>query len=204
MSLIDTLLKYKKSDTVFIIGGGNSINKYLPDASILANKDIISCNVAYKLFPNSIKIFLDEKFFHQFKEDLIKLPAPLVSSNIKKLPHYIDNNVMCFLKAHKGIISKDDNMLYGANTGHAAVNLAYLMGYKKIVLLGFDLNCADTKTHYHNEYKTPTNIDRYRKNFIPDFMKLAEMEKELGINIYNINKESALKCFKFAELSEFL
>ena len=56
---------------VAIIGGGPSLLKVLPDASILLNRPVISTNNAYTLFPNSIVChFADRPWWMWHKEKL--------------------------------------------------------------------------------------------------------------------------------------
>ena len=53
--LINHLIENEKTeDTVFIIGGGPSVSKYLPDPRVLDDHDVICTNNAYKLFPDAM------------------------------------------------------------------------------------------------------------------------------------------------------
>ena len=90
------------------------------------------------------------------------------------------------------------------DTGHQAIALAYNIGFKKIVLIGFDMNPQTKQTHWHNEHKTPTNTHMYEHTMIPGLERMAKELANTDVRVYNINRESNLKCFEFADLEEFL
>ena len=51
-----------------------------------------------------------------------------------------------------GFGSNISEFSHGENSGHCGIQLALLLGYKKIYLLGFDLN-TDGQTHFHQSYR---------------------------------------------------
>lgn len=60
--------------------------------------------------------------------------------------------------------------LRGLDSGFAALNLAYLRGYKRIGLLGFDFKWDNGKSHFHEGYaaqnkKTPMMLERWALAF---------------------------------------
>jgi len=208
---IGDLIKNKKtSDTVFIIGGGPSLLKYLPDTSILDKKDIICTNNAYKLFPNAMITHFADRAWYEWhikpKHDILnKFYGSITTCALSQRGFWTNTNVECFAKGDpKGGISKDIEKLNGNNAGNQAINLAVHMRYKTIVLLGFDLDASSKKTHWHSEHERPTNVGNYDNGMIPGFEKIPQFERELGFKVYNINKESKLRCFEFIDLNEIL
>ena len=208
--LTDRLKQKKTSDICFIIGGGPSLLKYLPDTSVLKNKDVIVTNNAYKLFPDAMVLHFADKAWYEWhtkpKHDFLnKFSGTITTCALAQKGFWDKSRIFCFFKGDtKGGISKDTDKLNGNNAGHQAINIAVHLGYKKIVLIGFDLDASNRKTHWHNEHERPTNVGNYEFSMIPGFEKIVPYQKELDFKIYNINKESKLKCFEFADLQEFI
>lgn len=204
--MIEDLKSKKTSDTVFIIGGGNSILKYLPDPSILFGKDIICTNNAYMLYPEAmILFFMDKKWFIEHEEKIKeKFKGITITADTYAKNFFFEKGVNYVFSrgADKGI-STNPNTIYGTNSGHMAINIAVLMGYKKIVLLGFDMNPTATQLHYHSGHSRPSNTDRYRTHFLPGMKSVASAQESLGFKVYNINRDSCIKDFEFADLQTF-
>ena len=79
--------------------------------------------------------------------------------------------------------------------------LAIALGYSNIALLGYDLkiNTEKNKTHWHDGYSHQTNINYEKQKmfkFIKNFNDISNMLTINGINIINLNPDSALKCFE--------
>jgi len=80
-------------------------------------------------------------------------------------------------------LSTDKNIIHqGENSGYQAINLAYHLGVKRILLLGYDMG-YEGQRHFFGEHPQPlgqsSDYPKLRKNFstiIPD---------EYGIEIYN-------------------
>ena len=76
------------------------------------------------------------------------------------------------------------------------MNLAYLLGAKRIILLGYDMGNSIDKSHFHDGYPTnKTNNSIYVNNFIPAFEALYPLLKNSGIEVYNASIKSKLTVF---------
>jgi hypothetical protein len=88
---------------------------------------------------------------------------------------------------------------FGGNSGYQAINLAFLFGAKKIVLLGFDMKKDGEKVHffgnhpYHQRGQGPSDwtMDRWRFNFD----QLAKDLASEGVEVINATRKTALTCF---------
>jgi uncharacterized Rossmann fold enzyme len=99
----------------------------------------------------------------------------------------------------------NNNTLTGNNAGQQAIGLAYLIGFKTIVLIGFDMDSTAKETHWHSEHKRPVvNKDIYNKTMIPSMNRMAIDLKQKNVEVFNINRESKLSCFPFSDLKQFL
>ena len=170
----------RNTDEVYIVGGGTSLKGF--DFSNLIGTDIIAVNKSIEDVPNATCFLTmdytlltsNQKKFNF--EDIL----PKSQNNVFVLNQCEDGRIVkrgnCFVDTkfnytywdlHKfsHIISSkqviDEKRGFGAtlssfanggNSGFCATQLAILMGYKKIHLLGIDLNIQKNKTHYHEGY----------------------------------------------------
>ena len=97
-----------------------------------------------------------------------------------------------------------DKIHFGNNSGYQAINLAYLLGAKSIILVGYDMKRIAGKLHffgehpYHKPHQSPTNevMQRWCRNFI----QLAADLKQEGVEVYNATRDTALTAFELKEL----
>ena len=94
----------------------------------------------------------------------------------------------------------------GGNSGYQAVNLAGLMGAKRIILLGFDMQPVKGKTHFFGDHppQLVTETSTYRDQFIPAFRTIAPELAKRGIEVLNCTEGSALDAFPMAQLNDVL
>jgi hypothetical protein len=101
----------------------------------------------------------------------------------------------------KPTLSRDiKNGIYStSNSGSGAIMLAIALGFNIIHLLGFDLSIDDKneKTHWHSGYfrQEPSQTKRKLNEFIKCFETVSDLIKSTDIEIYNLNKNSALEVF---------
>lgn len=107
----------------------------------------------------------------------------------------------------------------GANGGYQAVNLAYLFGARRIVLVGYDMMMTYGLSHWHGEhpeglgtlpaagYKTFAASgagDGRFVDWIDRFRDLAYDLREDGVRVANASIETALPWFRRAPLESAL
>lgn len=93
---------------------------------------------------------------------------------------------------------------FGSNSGYQAVNLAYLLGAKKIILLGYDMQTDGDQVHffgkhpYHQRSGSPSNS--LMKDWCEKFVALARDLKLEGVEVINATRKTALTAFDHQEL----
>ena len=162
-----------KTDVCFVVGGGPSLNGF--DFSELNGFDTIAVNKAVEFIQNpTYFITTDYSYF-------IKASLPLDKIKQKtRHTYFVANLSHPYMEYKNGqVVDTRRNFIYedlykytgviesynkkefgdtlqafshGDNSGHCGIQLALLLGYKKIYLLGFDLN-SDGQTHFHNSYR---------------------------------------------------
>lgn len=199
----------------YIIGGGPSLEKQwdwlLPR---LKGKLTIGINRAHEKFNPTIIFGTDPKFINWVQMGKYGEPARvnwekttaykvwLCASNYS-LPKdvYI---LKCFGGYHKALQSfplvMEEGIGHGNNSGYGALNLAACLGANPIYLLGYDMKRDGNKTNWHDghpEQKGEHVPACFKKHFIS---AVKELNKK-GIEVINLNPDSALGCFPKAEMS---
>lgn len=94
-----------------------------------------------------------------------------------------------------------DKIHFGANSGYQMVNLAYLFGAKKIILLGFDMKRGENKkSHWHGDHPGALNKSMPINKWIQNFNPLASDLKAEGVTVINATRDSDLECFERQKL----
>lgn len=96
--------------------------------------------------------------------------------------------------AHNGKIA------HGQNSGYQAINLAYLFGATKIVLIGYDCKYGDDgKRHWFgNHPKGWSNANRCEA-WLNNFKSLAS---EIPVDVVNCSLDTAIKSFRMGKLED--
>lgn len=187
---------------VFIIGGGNSLEHF--DWNLLRDKNTIGCNDAFKRGHKICKICIlgDPLWFQSFKRELVRYKG-IVFTNSSQLQK--TNLPWLWTMPRKFYGLYKDALGWNSNTGAVAVNLALLLGAKRIFLLGFDMHLSkDGKSNWHQNRIDKPNERIYSK-FLEGFKKLAIdlKEKFPDVEVINITDDSSLNLFPKIGVNEF-
>lgn len=210
---LQELQKKIKNKTIFIIGGGPSIQDV--DFDLLQDEITISINDAFKWFPQTTLIYwvddswasenYDKLKVHDCKLLFTSKQAQHISYTVNKDPRTILGATILRRTGDFGF-DKQSDCVMGNNSGTQVLNLCMNMKPKVIVLLGFDMKHKGNKSHWHNMPRLPVQPKIYNNQFIPSTEALAKNAKKMGckVDIVNACSDSALRCFRFAEYTEFL
>ncbi len=105
--------------------------------------------------------------------------------------------------AHEDGFSLDPGLIhYGSVSGFQAINLALLMGAKRILLVGYDMR-VNGRRHFFGNHPDPlTNAMRFEA-LVPQFARAAH-HLPPEIKILNCTPGSALDCFPMSDLEAAL
>jgi hypothetical protein len=195
----------KESKRIFIIGGAPTVNDI--DLSLLENEDVMCVNKSIELFDNpKYFVTMDYTFFKKIND-----PDLNIISKSKNSYFILNNTKGVFSKLNNGnLIDNSRNVEYkrlnkfnnivesiyvspfsnsiekfanGGNSGFCAIQLALLLGYDQINLIGLDLQINENQnTHYHNAYDIQSTnkfnqmVPNYQKNFDEAFKHLESNE----------------------------
>lgn len=229
--------KLWKDGECWIIGGGPSIPRqfgipedvisqvrsrsvgpevYSPYLSKIHDKHVIGVNAAY-LIGNWIDfiVFGDNGFYKKNEKNLLAYPKPIISCTQKSPAnfHSAVKHIARNSRKPKGITLDNPKLVsWNGNTGAAAINVAYHMGAKRIILLGFDMKLDTSyKQHWHAQYATAgRKVTKNMNKRLPfhrhllGFPEIARDAKKAGIEIINVNPDSAIGVFPKVNLRKVL
>jgi hypothetical protein len=206
--------------TVFIVGGGSSLNttgliwskdtrdeilKSVSDnLSCIHDKRVIGVNNAFELGS-----WIDILFFGDARWIDWNLNKVLEYSGLTVCNVPVNNGFVKRLERveQPGIDIRPTHCCWNKSSGGAAINLAVLLGAKTIVLVGFDMDVGGS-TGEHNWHKIHkiqnhrTNDLPYKVRFLPPMKAIKERSDQLGIKIINTSMNSKIEEFEKMELSE--
>ncbi len=182
-----------KGETVFIIGGGPSLSKF--DFNRLRDKNTLAINKAVQTCPwADILYWTDSRVYSWLKNDINKFQGDKYTIKPFNTPPSV--KVLKNTGAN-GLELDPSGIKHGNNSGYAAINLAYHLGVKRIVLLGFDMGNLGAKSHYHEGYPVSMTMNKtYESKMLPVFNSLVKPLKENGVEVINASMVSKIKCFK--------
>lgn len=201
---------------VYIIAGGTSIRNY--NLRWFRDKDTICVNKSFLYVPNANYIVSMDYTFHSklkgrqtqyFKHSeaakifVVNLEHPNIEDDKGKI---IDNrnNIVYDLKDYDiivksrlqyGIGTTWKRFRCGNNSGYTGLQLAVILGYDEINLLGIDLTIDKRQSHFHGGYGETTSrfagrLDKYYSNFKDGIEKLKKLKPE--VKIYSCSDISRL------------
>lgn len=89
------------------------------------------------------------------------------------------------------------------NSGAQGINLAYLLGGRTIILIGFDMQNTGGKAHFFGDHPAGLRTTN-AADHIPYFDQLASDLQEQGVEVINCSRETALYQFRRATLEQVI
>jgi hypothetical protein len=200
-----------KGETVFVVGGGPSVALQRPHR--LEGRKVIVVNSSYETCPFADILFFGDNRWHvehsgrpEFKAFIarggwvVTVSHPSGAPYLKKLARIVPTCDANGLTTTRVGLSSQKTSFQGA------INLAAMMGAKRIVLLGLDgKRTANGMTHHHTPHKWPTKPgvitwDRQK----PQLKWIVQPLKDRGIEVFNTNPDSAFDFWPHAPIEDFL
>ena len=137
------------------------------------------------------KVFVADLHFPFLKEQ----NGQIVDTRFNLVYNLKDFDLIIKSRKAEGIGYGFDDFRTGLNSGYCALQLAVVLGYRRIYLFGFDL-CVppNSDTHYHGGYgesvlKFNAKLDGYLRSFKRG---LEELGKKNDIAVWSCSKQSRL------------
>lgn len=142
-----------EGEDVYIIGGGPSLRAFRWD--LLRGKNTIGCNSAFILGADICKIcvFVDyswwqdigSKRLHEYSGIAIGY-GPEFEKHAAELPEWL--HAAAREETHDGLST--EKPVFNGNSGALAINLALILGAKRVFLLGFDMRLEGDRANWHD------------------------------------------------------
>ena len=196
------------NSTVFIIGGGPSLLKQ--DLSLIHDKRVVGVNQVYKLGPWVDACWYGDKGWYDRNLPAIADYGGLIAScsivtnrRVKQISRSKQSGVEYHKRTH---------VAWNSNSGASAINFAYWLGARTVILLGFDMQNPtdqnDMQTHWHNDYGVKKDNRGKLINPYPRFMRhwpqIKQDADRIGLRIVNATVGGALNIFERKTLEECL
>lgn len=191
----------------FILGGGPSLKGFDVERLRGRGKVIGVNNAGLDLAPWCDVLFWADQRWLDWNHERLHLHTGEWKVS-RKRPHLLLNCDVKFMTFRPRRLSHWPDSLGGWCGGSSAINLAYLLGSKVIVLLGFDMHDLPLdrwrEGNWHDKHQLPPVEGQRRNKFIPVLEAMAPDLERAGVLVINTNRRSALRCFPFADIEELL
>jgi hypothetical protein len=201
-------------DTAFLIGGGPSLRGFPVDRLrgrgrvIVINRMVLPCEEWPGVPWADVLHFCDCSFWVSFRDQILPLwqggrittlcnGYMVEAGAVVAARMYPGDGLLRLARAPRLGLSNDPRRLsHGSSSGYQAINLAYLFGATRIVLLGFDLQFAGDRTHTHAGYGIrQATLSHQLGVHASAFPFLVEPLERAGVEVLNASPNSALTCW---------
>lgn len=197
-----------EGEDAYVVGGGTSLTDF--DWAAIAGKNTIGINSAYRLGSHVLRILLwgDYAWWERIGRKGTETFGGLVVGCADRLEQGRPDPCPWLLVMRRATSRRlsHDKLLFCGNTGSMGINLALILGARRVFLLGFDmkLNAEGTRANWHDDPRYgPPKAEVYRR-FMNEMRAIPASLKEAfpGTEIVNVNDDSELKLFPTVTLRE--
>lgn len=153
---------------------------------------------------------LDEQLLLERLVQIVKSGYPYFTGNTScdtdALIDYLNRlNVYRVPTNHtEGIGDTFSRCVNGGHSGYFAVQLAVILGFRTIGLLGIDGNVPNQPPHFHDEYVRPgASPVPPRDQWCTELDSMAPLFRAMGLAIYNLSAMSMLQAFPKISISQW-
>lgn len=100
-------------------------------------------------------------------------------------------------------LSRSRGVMYGCNSGRHLIDLAYQLGARRMVLLGYDMGPTKAgREHWHEPYPADVRMTPAYGSWARELVMVAQDLKALGVNVLNCSRRTSLSAFRIESLDE--
>lgn len=206
-----TIPKRWAGQTAFIVGGGPSVAAQRPER--LRGRNVIVINSSYEIAPFAQYLFFGDNRWHEEHRnrpdfvalrqsgcEIVTVSEPANGFYLRKLERITPTG------NHNGLTLDGKGLSSQRTSFQGAINLAVMLGAKRLVLLGLDGKRADDgKSHHHTPHRWPLKpgdvVWQAQKTQL--CFAVAPL-KSLGVETFNACPDSAFDFWPFRPLDAFL
>jgi len=187
-----------KGERCFIIGNGPSLSKM--DLSILSSETTFGTNRIYLLFDRTefrptYYVSVNELVLSQFVNEIINLPMPkFLNWNLRHLYGFRDD--IYYFRLGLGLWDRFEPEIVhplsgGGTVTFVAMQIAYFMGFSKVILIGVDHNFIDKGIpNKEEERQSEIDANHFHPNYFPKGIKWQLPDLTRSEIAYRMARES--------------
>jgi hypothetical protein len=175
-----------------LIGGGPSLGGF--DFNRLRGRTVLAINDALLHVPWATAFFtLDWNWIKNRRAELLAYWGEVYLAPPEDVDAWnIPGAVYLRRNREPGLSDDPTTIRMGCNSGYAAINVAYLKGARRIILLGYDMIGA----HWHGGYAWGSGGARYYARWAALFDSMLPQLRARGVEVINASTISRIKTFK--------
>jgi hypothetical protein len=180
--------------TVVCLGCGPSLTQ--ADVDYVRGKaTVIAINDAHRLAPWADVLYACDSKWWYWHQGVPSFAGIKVGLN-PGISRYFKDITILRNAGKSGLEMDPTGLREGRNSGYQAINLAVHLGASRFVLLGYDMQGAHFH-HGHPDGSTPPFLICLQR-----FATLVEPLKEIGVEVINCSRQTAVTCFPCRPLEE--
>ena len=186
--------------TAVVIANGPSLTQEQLD-SVFYSRAVIAVNTTYMMAPWAHILYAgDFLFIKTHHRRMAQCQGSIWTTDSTAAEQYGVNR----WKGRNDVGLGETMIHLNGNSGAQAINLAYLFGARKIVLLGFTMREIDGKKHFHGDHEKPLVQKQLFGEWMHKMEFVARDAKRLGVDVVNADPLSAMTCFRMGNLEDEL
>ena len=195
----NNIILLKKSEKCLIVANGPSIS--VTDLSKYSDYDVITMNRSYCKWDEldlkpMIHVCINSYVLNYFKEDLMKLDIPVFTNYSITKNWNCENNIPLLLGFFIGDRVSSE-IVYPFSSGgtvtFVSLNIAILLGYREIVVVGVDHSFSDKGNPNQTVVMQSDDRNHFFSDYFPSGMKWELPDLERSENSYKVIRRYALK-----------
>lgn len=199
----------ERAGAVVVLGGGPSLTPVQVEAC-RGRARIVAVKETVRLAPwADVMYFCDDFWFRENRDDVMNFKGQVATlateANEKQRGGFPPATRLYRHDGLTGLCEAPDGLRTGHNSGYQAINLAFHLGAKYILLLGLDMkNSASGAQHWFKRKRPAMHISEYQALMLPLFETLVAPLARHGVEVINCSPDSAITCFRKLPIEEDL
>ncbi len=190
--------------TAIVLASGPSLTLEQIDAARRSGHHCIVVNRTFEKFLDANTVYMgDYLAIKTYNADVVaRFKGKLVTqdpSAAARWPHW-----KLVRGANREGLGKE-RIHQNGNSGVQALNLAFLWGFERIILIGFDMkNGPNGEKHHHPDHPAPMVQGATFGEWLHKLQAVARDLKTTKCEVLNATPDSAMKCFPMVDWREVL
>lgn len=189
--------------TAIVIASGPSLTQDQVDYAVATGHHTMVINAAYKMAPRATTMYSGDFLFWKnyvadVRRNFFGVPWSQDATSCERWPE-----IKRVRAANRDGLGKGGLIHLNGNSGFQGINLAHSWGFKRIVLLGFDMKLGPKgEKHFHPDHPAPMVQAQVFFEWLHKSARLAVDLKNDGAEVLNATTDTALTCWPKVELQE--